>query len=50
MLCLQMDYPGDRPRDEGLEQLLQVASEEGWKRCNSCHTMIERTFGSNRIT
>lgn len=40
----------DCPKDEATQQLMALAGKEGWKQCNSCNRMIERTDGCNHIS
>lgn len=40
----------DCPQDYGLDATLEFAEQEGWRRCHSCHTMVELTFGCRHIT
>ncbi|KAK3113654.1 hypothetical protein LTR53_008836, partial [Teratosphaeriaceae sp. CCFEE 6253] len=40
----------DCPRDEALQQLLETAQEEGWRRCGNCSRVIELNYGCNHIT
>ena len=42
---------GERcPQDRGLEATLAAADLEGWRRCYSCHTMVELNRGCRHIT
>lgn len=43
--CKQSSYDGDCPDDEALRQVLEMGTQEGWKRCSQCRTMIELTIG-----
>lgn len=36
--------------DESYDALMNLAEEEGWKRCPDCNSLIERTFGCNHMT
>lgn len=40
LMCRQKAHTGDCPEDEGLNQLLETADGEFWKRCPRCRTMI----------
>ncbi|TVY18919.1 ATP-dependent RNA helicase DEAH11-like protein [Lachnellula arida] len=40
---------GDCPRDEATEALLSHGREQGWRRCFSCRSLVEITFGCNHI-
>jgi hypothetical protein len=41
---------GDCPKDEATQQVLQVAREQGWRRCNACHRIIELATGCYHIS
>ncbi|OTA53318.1 hypothetical protein K449DRAFT_317933, partial [Hypoxylon sp. EC38] len=50
-LCKGPAHVGDNcPRDDALQRLLDVARENGWRRCPSCHAMIERRGGCYHMT
>lgn len=49
-MCKAASHGGDCPADETLRQTLQLASEQGWKRCNNCRSIVELTRGCNHIT
>lgn len=49
-MCKAANHGGDCPADESLRQTLQLASEQGWKRCTRCRSMVELTHGCNHIT
>ncbi|KAI0112779.1 hypothetical protein F4776DRAFT_340579 [Hypoxylon sp. NC0597] len=50
-ICKGRAHTGDDcPRDEGLQRLLEVARENGWRRCPGCQTMIERRGGCYHVT
>ena len=50
-LCKDAEHLGsDCPQDPALQEVLQLANENGWKRCSSCRRMIELTIGCNHIT
>ncbi|KAI1825482.1 hypothetical protein F4861DRAFT_547567 [Xylaria intraflava] len=38
------------PNDEQLQQLIQLAREQGWQRCRKCGSMVELTTGCNHMT
>lgn len=48
--CKAAAHAGPCPRDHRLEQVLQIAGEERWKRCKVCGHIIERTEGCNIIS
>ncbi|KAK3116997.1 hypothetical protein LTR53_002079 [Teratosphaeriaceae sp. CCFEE 6253] len=44
-MCKQASHAGrDCPRDEALQQLLETAQEEGWRRCGNCSRVIELNY------
>jgi hypothetical protein len=47
--CQEVAHEGDCQNGE-TQEVLQVARDNGWQRCNRCNTMIELTFGCNHIT
>ncbi|KAI3323796.1 hypothetical protein HD806DRAFT_495616 [Xylariaceae sp. AK1471] len=48
--CKGAAHKGDCPFDEGLQQVLQIANEEGWQRCPKCSTMIALSIGCFHMT
>lgn len=48
--CKTARHGGDCPKDEAMQQTLQLATEEGWRRCNKCGRMIDLSFGCYHIT
>ncbi|KAI0860294.1 hypothetical protein F4860DRAFT_479880 [Xylaria cubensis] len=48
--CKGATHQGDCPADEALQQVLEVAVQEGWQRCPQCSTMIELNHGCYHIT
>ncbi|TKA68824.1 hypothetical protein B0A55_08727 [Friedmanniomyces simplex] len=50
-LCKQAGHPRtDCPRDEALQQLLETAQGEGWRRCENCRRVIELDYVCNHMT
>lgn len=49
-MCKAAYHGGDCPADESLRQTLQLAANQGWKRCTRCRTVVELTHGCNHIT
>ncbi|MCJ1312838.1 hypothetical protein MMC25_006514 [Agyrium rufum] len=49
-ICKSASHNGDCPKDADLQLCLDTASEQGWRRCESCKRMIELTIGCNHIT
>ncbi|KAI1293251.1 hypothetical protein F5Y03DRAFT_332428 [Xylaria venustula] len=48
--CKGATHGGDCPSDAGIQQVLEIARQEGWKRCPKCSTMIELNMGCYHIT
>lgn len=44
-ICKGAPHTGDCPDDPATQQLMQVAAENGWQRCNSCHRLVELRSG-----
>ncbi|KAH6972053.1 hypothetical protein BKA56DRAFT_646182 [Ilyonectria sp. MPI-CAGE-AT-0026] len=40
----------DCPNDETTQQLLELAQQQGWRQCYSCHRLVELNLGCNHIT
>lgn len=51
-LCRSLAHANlnDCPQDYGLEATLEEAEYHGWRRCYSCHSMVELTAGCRHIT
>ena len=47
-MCKASMHLGDCPQDTALQQLIETAEQEGWKRCQRCSRMIELTVGCNQ--
>ncbi|KAH7175293.1 hypothetical protein EDB81DRAFT_835792 [Dactylonectria macrodidyma] len=41
VICKERSHEGDCPQDHATQELLRVAAENGWQRCNSCHRIVE---------
>ncbi|RYP17646.1 hypothetical protein DL767_009972 [Monosporascus sp. MG133] len=41
---------GDCPNDVQLQQVIQLAREQGWQRCQNCWGMVELNMGCNHMT
>ncbi|KAL1963267.1 hypothetical protein VTN77DRAFT_8490 [Rasamsonia byssochlamydoides] len=41
---------GDCPQETGLHEMLEEAERQGWRRCYSCHAMVELTDGCRHVT
>jgi hypothetical protein len=52
LFCRGASHPtGEKcTQDRGLEATLAAAELEGWRRCYSCHTMVELNTGCRHIT
>ncbi|KAH8593635.1 hypothetical protein B0O99DRAFT_207175 [Bisporella sp. PMI_857] len=46
------DFHGGRdcPQDRGIQATLELAEVEGWKRCYSCHALVEHNQGCRHMT
>lgn len=51
VLCKGAAHDGmDCPEDEGGRQLLELAEQQGWKQCSTCHRVVELRTGCNHIS
>lgn len=51
VLCKSQAHVGmDCPQDNSTQSMLEMAEREGWKRCYSCHRMVELGTGCNHIS
>jgi len=48
--CRRSQHGGECQPDLDLDAVLQIASDDGWRRCRKCNGMIELTIGCNHIT
>ncbi|KAK5991450.1 ATP-dependent RNA helicase DEAH12-like protein [Cladobotryum mycophilum] len=48
--CKGAAHNEDCPDDPATQELLRVAGENGWQRCQSCRRMVELDTGCNHIT
>ncbi|KAI0145435.1 hypothetical protein GGR57DRAFT_480191 [Xylariaceae sp. FL1272] len=48
--CKCAAHDGDCPDDEQLQQVIQLAREQGWQRCQNCWGMVELDLGCNHMT
>ncbi|KFA75374.1 hypothetical protein S40288_01978 [Stachybotrys chartarum IBT 40288] len=49
--CKGAEHRGeDCPKDESTQQVLELARQQGWQRCHSCHRLVELNHGCNHIT
>ncbi|PBP19053.1 IBR finger domain protein [Diplocarpon rosae] len=49
-ICKVAAHRGDCPEDTALQQVLEVAKDNEWQRCWSCHRVVELDTGCNHIT
>lgn len=49
-ICKGERHAGDCPEDRGVQEVLVLAQQEGWRRCDNCHRMVELRAGCNHIT
>ncbi|KAI1458487.1 hypothetical protein F4805DRAFT_456829 [Annulohypoxylon moriforme] len=47
--CKGASHDGDCPNDLQSQQVLQLAQDEDWQRCQNCNALIESQFGCNHI-
>ncbi|KAI9883565.1 MAG: hypothetical protein M1823_004663 [Watsoniomyces obsoletus] len=50
VLCKSRVHEGDCTGNAELEALFELANTAGWRRCHSCHTMVDLALGCNHIT
>ncbi|KAI1478009.1 hypothetical protein F4774DRAFT_387462 [Daldinia eschscholtzii] len=50
MICKGATHDGDCPEDEQLNQVIQLATEQHWQRCQNCWAMVELNTGCNHMT
>lgn len=51
VLCKTAAHDGNcPPRDDGLEQALQLAQANGWQQCERCQNVVELGYGCNHMT
>lgn len=49
-ICKAASHAGDCPADEEIERTLNLAENQGWRRCGECRKVIELVLGCNHIT
>ncbi|KAH6896008.1 hypothetical protein B0T10DRAFT_587620 [Thelonectria olida] len=49
-ICKGASHQGDCPQDHATQELLRLATENGWQRCRSCARVVELGTGCNHIT
>jgi len=48
--CKSASHAGDCPSDPSVLATFEIARQNGWRRCQQCGRMIERTGGCNHTT
>ncbi|KAI2463784.1 hypothetical protein F4781DRAFT_106431 [Annulohypoxylon bovei var. microspora] len=48
--CKGVSHNGECPNDEQLQQVVQLAQNELWQRCQNCSAMVELDTGCNHMT
>lgn len=48
--CKGATHTGDCPLDRDLQRVLQIAHQEGWRRCYRCSAMVELNMGCYHMT
>lgn len=48
-ICKDASHTGDCPRDESVQEVLQLAQANGWQRCYSCRCVVELDHGCNHM-
>ena len=49
-ICKGHEHAGDCPEDVATKEVLDLAADEGWRRCGKCSRMIDLRVGCNHIT
>lgn len=49
-ICKGPFHEADCPEDTATLELLQIAEENGWQRCRTCHRMVELDTGCNHMS
>jgi hypothetical protein len=49
-MCKEASHDADCPKDNELQQTLELVKENGWRRCESCRRVLELRVGCNHIT
>ncbi|KAI9840758.1 MAG: hypothetical protein M1837_001332 [Sclerophora amabilis] len=50
VICKNRAHHGDCPEDTVLQQVLEVATANGWQRCYNCRRLVELAHGCNHMT
>lgn len=48
-ICKNRSHAGDCPEDTNTQQVLEMASQEGWQRCYKCRRLVELNHGCNHM-
>ncbi|KAI1100161.1 hypothetical protein F4804DRAFT_344958 [Jackrogersella minutella] len=48
--CKEASHDGDCPNDEELQQVMQVATDQNWQRCQNCSALVELNMGCYHMT
>lgn len=48
--CKRIAHEDDCPQDTELQRVLEMAQQEGWRRCTKCNAMVELAHGCNHMT
>ena len=49
IICKGQSHEGDCPQDVGVQQVLELANEQGWQRCYNCRRLVELNHGCNHM-
>ncbi|KAF4630193.1 hypothetical protein G7Y89_g7949 [Cudoniella acicularis] len=49
-ICKGSEHDGDCPKDDEIQKVLDLAKQEGWRRCTECGRVVELKTGCNHIT
>ena len=49
-ICKRVWHEGACPEDERTQELVRLGERQGWKRCESCKHLIQRSTGCNQMS
>ena len=49
-ICRGASHEGDCPEDEATQEIVRLAAEQGWQRCQQCRRMVELDHGCNHMS
>lgn len=49
-ICKGPSHTNDCPEDETTQEILRIAAENGWQRCQTCRRMVELDTGCNHMS